>query len=244
MRCGTIDGMKIWSTALSTLGVMFLVFSYGIGLFGFLFPNAMIGLSLDLGLARPAAMFQERVYRRDPTAQNMYLALDRNIHARRHNRVIHFSDKFFAHEDMQTVIDQINTFMWNEAIAAGLPPEMRALVSNQLSRLRSAYVYSLLELGKGSHIVVFLDYAALTSNLSITQGDRRIIDNLQQPCFAYLDHWQRMPHGQRLAARGDFEKYLDEFERLLDQHRAAMTANELLIPNTFITIAREYFAQS
>ena len=217
---------KIATTALSTFGSLFLLFSYGIGMFGFLFPGTMVGFCIDLGLPGAAAMFQERVYRRNPTAENMYMALDRNIHAKRHERVIYFSEKFFLHHDMQQVIDQVNKFMLDSAPPHLYSDEERAFVANQLSRLRSAYVYSLLAVGEYNRVVDFLNYKALDVDL-------------KQPCYAYFtllgNNSSNITQTQRTKIREDFIGYFNRFE---EAYKA--TVDTGLIPRTFIDFVSDY----
>ena len=124
-------------TAGTTLACLFLVLAYGLGIFGFLAPAPMVRLTDEMGLQRAASMFQERVYRRDPTRENIMLALDRFIDADRHNKVIEFAEKLFAYDETTLVTP----------------------------RIRDAYVASLLAHGRVNDALGFVDYATLPINL-------------------------------------------------------------------------------
>ena len=84
---------KIIATATMTLACLFLVFSYGIGLFGMLFPRPMVGLTRSLGLHNAATMFSMRVYRTDPQWALREM-LQRAIVIEDHYAVVDFAERY------------------------------------------------------------------------------------------------------------------------------------------------------
>ena len=159
------------------------------------------------------------------------MALDRVIHANRHSRVIYFSEKFFAHSEKQSIINQVNGHMW--LASAGLTDFERGLVSNQLSRLRSAYLASLLATRSYATALGFLDY------------QNKDID-LQQPCMAYFvlisNNSNGISNDHRQRIRGEFQNYVQQFEEVFTESSTSMTADQRIIPTQFINFTRSYFA--
>ena len=123
-------------TALTTLVCLLMIFSYSIALFGFIFPAPMVRMSDGMGLARSAAMYQEIVYRRDPTLDNLYSTINRHIAvgSSRASRIIALTE-----------------IALQEVEPHNLP-----------NRFRRSYVASLLHLGRAEDAKAFVDYARLT----------------------------------------------------------------------------------
>ena len=89
---------KIIAWSVMTVACLFLVFSYGIGLFGFLFPAPMVGMTAGMGLDNAAEMFSQRVHSRDPeNVDNMRDALRRSIAGEQHERVVEWAQRYINH---------------------------------------------------------------------------------------------------------------------------------------------------
>jgi len=78
---------------------LFMVFSYGIALFGFLFPAPMVGLMDNMGLERAALMFSERRFAARPSDDNLMDVLDRNIDAQNWGRIITLTEELLERKD-------------------------------------------------------------------------------------------------------------------------------------------------
>jgi len=133
----------ILKIALTTFACLFLVFSYGIGIFGFLFPSPMVGMSDNMGLTNAAAMFSMTAYRRNPTDENWIRAMDRQIPAGRHRNVI----ELFENLDSPGQ-DNADGFH------------------------RQAYVYSLLARGRYDDAINFISYYNRRQALTIANLGR------------------------------------------------------------------------
>ena len=226
--------MKIGSTIAKTLGVLFMLFAYGMGMWGFFFPASMMNLTLDLGLANPSAMFAERIYRRDPTIDNMFTALDMNIHAshahhRRHARVIYFSDKFLPHDESDEFLTLVDNHMWD--VSQDMHNSFRVRVANTKSRLQSAYVRSMLAKGEYRNVVNFFE------------SERNFV-NLRRPSFAYFetlsdDH--RMSQVQRKAIHENFRYYAELFGHAFSDFESSLDSVTRLVALDFIHFTNEYF---
>ena len=89
---------KVIGTAIITLACLFLAFSYGIGVFGFLFPRPMLGLSDSLGLTRASAMFAYRVHARNPDdIGDLRIAIERAFVAQWHGVVVGLAPKYIEY---------------------------------------------------------------------------------------------------------------------------------------------------
>jgi len=128
-------------TSLYTFAIFFGTLAYGMSIFGLLFPQTMANLNKSLGAHNGAAMFYERMYRANPTTENMYRALDRFIIAQNHNRVIYFFEKFENRDDSQSVINTVNQHGMNQATN----DVQRVMWGNELNRLKTAYINALLQ---------------------------------------------------------------------------------------------------
>ncbi|MCL2570132.1 MAG: hypothetical protein FWE16_02905 [Firmicutes bacterium] len=218
-----MNGSQITRIVVATLASMFLVFSYGIGIFGFLFPGVMLNMADNMGLRGAGAMFSQRVYNRDGGAENLYIALDRAIHASRYSRVVELYEKFIGYEEKQDVIDMVNTFNWNNALV-----NERALVANEGDRLFRAYVNALIQLNRVDDAVdAAMDVFA------------QPID-LQQPTFVYfsLVGNDRLMQPQRDKLRTDFILYFNLFHD--EFNNADPSGNERVVPQHFIDFVLAY----
>ncbi|MCL2756350.1 MAG: hypothetical protein FWE45_04870 [Firmicutes bacterium] len=121
-----------------TIACLFLVFSYGLAIFGFLFPSPMVRMSDSLGLNGMGAMFSMRVYNQNPTEANRLDALERNIDAGRHRQIIILFEGF--DDEWQ---DEANGFH------------------------RQAYVRALLNRGHYGRALGFVDYEALAGDINL-----------------------------------------------------------------------------
>ena len=170
-----------------------------------------------MGLANSAAMFQHRVYRRDPTIENMYLALNRFIHAGRTDRVIEFSEKFFEHQDHQRIIDHVNNVNWNRT----QNDYIRSIATNERDRLKRAWISALLDRGQNN----------MAMDIALETFDTVNID-LQQPSFAYFTISSRIEVSVLFSAYFiDYaEKFIERYEKL--EHE--LSSNLRLRPAFFI----------
>jgi len=75
-----------------------LVFSYGIAIFGFLFPAPMISFMDSLGASRAALMFSERRLSNSDNLEHLLDTLNRNIDAQRHNRIITLTEQLISYK--------------------------------------------------------------------------------------------------------------------------------------------------
>lgn len=216
----------ILKTAFATLGSLFLIFSYGIAAFGFLFPGVMLNLSDELGLRGASAMYAQRVYLRNRTGENLYIALDRAILASRHDRVIYLGARFFNYDGHQKIINHINYVKGGYANDFEFP-----FIANERDRLQRARITSLLRQGRDRDA------------LDITHETLVNID-LQQPSRAFFtvaSNFQRsnITTAQMVALESDFYRYFRDFEKeFLDTNP---TGRARLIPERFLHEARLHF---
>ena len=149
-------------TSAITLFFAFVIFSYGLTVFGFAFPKVMADLSVSLGAHNAAGMYFERVWERDETPENLYFTLDRYILAQNHRKIIQFGDRFFAlsQPTQDDIIVEANK-QWEERARASLPATDRRynLVAwaNESSRIKTAYIVALMRTGKTSDAFLKLD---------------------------------------------------------------------------------------
>ena len=132
-------------TGIFTFVVFFVSVSYGAMIFGFMFPKTMAGFCTSLGFDNAAAMHYQRVYHRNPTNQNLHRVIDRAIVARNHNMVIRYFERFYRDDNVdgrQAVIDQINV---EGRAKAGNNIVLLRTWANEDSRLRTEYMYSLIQ---------------------------------------------------------------------------------------------------
>jgi len=220
---------QLVSTGVATVLALFMIFSYGIAVVGFMFPGAMMNLSMDLGLHGSAAMFSERVYRRDSNAENMHTALERNFQARRWSRVVYFGNKFFTHDDMQRIIDDVNVHLGTQI--GGMLGPAYPMVANEWSRLRSNHVRALINTGRFSQIEPFL-----------RSGWTEI--NLEQPCLAYFIVVQSDARGLtpeiRFSLNDAFHEYAIDFEDYFDDNTPLAGTRARIMSDFFMNMAGGY----
>jgi len=135
----------IIKTSAWTLFFAFVIFSYGIAVFGLAFPRVMGKFSDALGAHSSAAMFCEREYNRKPTTENLYIVLDRHILAGNHRRVVKFGDKFFDMADHDAVIVGVNQHFRERA---GTNKLNILRWCNEDNRLKTAITVSLIKTGR------------------------------------------------------------------------------------------------
>lgn len=117
-----------------------MVFSYGIGVFAFIFPAPMVRLSDRMGLVNSGAMFSMSVYRRDRTYENLIDALYRQIDAGRHGNVIRLFENL--DDDQQ---DNASGFH------------------------RQAYVNALINRERSNDAVRFIDFEYMADNIDLSR---------------------------------------------------------------------------
>jgi hypothetical protein len=140
----------IIKTSALTLFFVFTAFSYGLAVFGFIFPGVMADLGNSLGAPNMAGMYYERIYNANKTPENAYYALDRYITAQNHGKVIKFGEMFLEQEnhvgiyldDYERIIRAVNTA---GCAAAGNNKLNLLKWGNEDNRIKCAYTVALLE---------------------------------------------------------------------------------------------------
>lgn len=142
----------IIKTSVVTFCIVFSTFSYGLAVFGWIFPHAMISLSDAIGADNAAGMYCERIYNRDKTPENMYMVLDRYILARNHKKIVIFGSKFLELEESNKVnceyckiITRVNSYYESKA---GNNNNNLLQWGNEDSRIKTAYAFALIKTGK------------------------------------------------------------------------------------------------
>ena len=194
----------ILKTAVSGLVWTAVLFSYGFGIFAFSFPRVMVDFMDVVGNTRLSAMYMERIYRRNPTPENLYFALDKFIIAQNNSKIIEFGKKLFDLEDenptiFNSIIDQINEF--KKESAADFP--LILMIINEDNRLRTAYIQARLARGAAG------DKARATEILErVIDVDTLAPRDFLRPSSAIFAFGADAPP----ALRKIFEEYLDLFE--------------------------------
>jgi len=111
---------------------------------GFLSPQVMAGFGVRTGNHNMTASAYHRIYRRNPTYQNLYLSINRMIHAERHRQIVYYSPRLFGSEEYDEIIRAVNATLSKNA---PVHPVLYSAVVNEHDRLRSAYVRSLITRG-------------------------------------------------------------------------------------------------
>ena len=117
---------------------MFVVLSYGFAVFAAFAPRTMANLGVHMNARGMTAHAYYRLYRRDPSYQNLYLALNRMVLANRHRQVITYAPQLFESDEYDTIITTINGLM--STAAQNLGDIMYSAVVNEHDRLRTAYL--------------------------------------------------------------------------------------------------------
>ena len=137
-------------TGIFTFVIFFVTMSYGAMTFGLMFPKTMAGFCTSLGFHNGAAMHYQRVYHRNPTNQNLHRVLDRFIVAGNHNMVVKYFERFYRkgnESGRKATIAQINA---EGRAAAGNNINLQRQWANEDSRLRTAYMYSLININQSN----------------------------------------------------------------------------------------------
>ena len=139
-------------TSAWTLFFAFTIFSYGLAVFGLIFPGVMAGLGDSLGAANMAGMYYERVYNARKTPENAYTVLERYITAQNHKKVVEYGAKFLEpreyegvyQDNYKDIIETVN----KEGYKAAAGDRINLLKwGNEDNRVKSAYMVALLNAG-------------------------------------------------------------------------------------------------
>ncbi|MCL2228678.1 MAG: hypothetical protein FWC00_02485 [Firmicutes bacterium] len=122
-------------------------FSYGLGMFAMMFPRQMANFFDNVGNQNLSAIYHTRIFDRTDSAEDLYLALARNISANRHGEVIRLSGIWF---DLDTtvrtgIVVQVDNFLIERANEQ-YTGELRDMVIgfiNTYDTIRRGYIASL-----------------------------------------------------------------------------------------------------
>jgi len=128
----------ILKTAGVTLLVLFVVTSYGFAMVMAISPQTMANLGTRLDARGMTAHAYYRLYRRDPSPQNLYLAINRMILANRYDQIIAHAPRLFASDQYDDIIAHVNRVLGQDANT--LDNRIYSLVANEHDRLRTAYL--------------------------------------------------------------------------------------------------------
>ena len=161
---------------MATFVVLFGLLSYGIAVFGMISPATMFEFTYDMGLRRASAMYADKMYSRNPTEENRYRALDFAIEFGRHQRVV----KLFVRQYNIDEGQHLFATTWH----------------------RGQFVWALLEQGRYTCALGFVDYTTLTPVLA-------------RPCYLYFVFANHTTTGiteeQREQLQSDFYLYIRAF---------------------------------
>ncbi|MCL2587447.1 MAG: hypothetical protein FWE31_04400 [Firmicutes bacterium] len=196
--------------SVTTLACLFLVFSYGIAIFGFLFPAPMVGFMDSMGADRAALMFSERRFVQNDSDTNLLDALDRNISMQRHTRVIELTEELIERR-LEDAHDRVE-------VLAGIS-----------GTIHIAYVQALLHAGRytGEDGVEGIVYDILH------------YPQLGRPAFVYhLYVYQTSADTQHLHNK--FRWYIDQYDALLVAEKEEDEPNQahIALAEIFLTLAR------
>jgi len=182
----------ILKTAIATMLGLFVLFSFGIAVFGKIAPAVMFGFTYELGLRRASAMYADMVYNRSGDEADRRRALEFAIEFGRHGRVV---ELFARQYDIEN----------DEHLYA-------------TGRLRSQFVWSLLELGRYDEALAFVDYTTMTPVLD-------------RPCYLYFVFANHSTTGisaeRRAQLQREFYLYIRLFIFDFDAARQAGTLTPL-----------------
>jgi len=149
----------VFKTSLITLFVAFVSFSYGVALFGLLFPLPMAHINVTIGAHNAAGMYFEREYNRSKKPDDLYNALDNYIVSHNNNKVIKLGGKFLdrsvvSQTDYTRIIGYVNE-RW--AQEAGTSKYNLVSWANEESRIKSAYILALMRKGESNEALSKLE---------------------------------------------------------------------------------------
>jgi len=202
------------------------VFCYGLGIFAMAFPSSMAAFYNAVDNRKLGAMYHERVYQRNPTAENLYLVLHSNTIHGNDAKIIKYGKKLFDEteaEEYKKVIDDVNRHL--RARANGNYWEL-ALGCNEDDRLRRAYIEALVRKG---HIDVAREVFGIATDPENIKAE--------SPSYAIF----ALGTAARLQDKKRFKDYYNEFSILgYGQGIAA----EHFIDNVKDTYMREFGEQT
>jgi len=181
----------ILKTAVAGLVWTAVVFCYGLGIFAMSFPGAMARFYDTVGDKPLGAMYHERVYKRNPTPENLYTTLDKFIQIKNHDKVIKYSEKMFKHKDYDRTVNNINKFVRDHSKDV---PFALELACNADNYLRCSYIEALLAKGRKPEANQVFEKAISTIDVS-------------RPSYAYFSLSDEQ-------YEQDFRDYFDEYKKL------------------------------
>lgn len=212
----------IIKTSVVTFCIAFAAFSYGLAVFGWIFPRAMVSLSDALGADNAAGMYCERIYNRDKTPENMYLVLDRYILAQNHKKVVTYGNKFLELENSDKancgyckIITRVNSYYEDKA---GNSKENLLQWGNEDSRIKTAYTFALIKTGKSGQARARLEEWLVNT------------PDINQPNHAYILAYtiDNLIIEDRPATRQLLVDYVDKFESETAQEDSNVFALDFL----------------
>jgi hypothetical protein len=189
----------ILKTSAITLFFAFVVFSYGLVAFGWVFPKVMADFSVTLGAHNAAGMYFEREWDRSQNSKYLYFALDRYIIANNSAKIAELGETFLGHDDFDEIITEVNK-QWTERAkdeTGKIDIINQVSWANESSRIKTAYTVALIRTGKTDKAFVQLDAWLL------------VTPQVDQPNHAFISAF-RLDE----TAKARLENYIVELEKL------------------------------
>ena len=187
-RQNVISAKDLGRTAGATLLVLFVLSSFVLGIVAAISPRTMAHFANRIGNPEMAATFARRVYRRNPTAGNLYMALDAIIASRNNELIVEYSRKLFAHPNGESAIRAVGEFKASQ-LPQNMNNQMVSLIANEHDRLRREYVRAHINLGN-------FDYAVIAFGEDVNF----FFDNRPFP-FTYPLFLEQIPQTLRVLSR-------------------------------------------